>query len=281
MASVLIDATAPMGGVVDAAALPEMMAKQRQMQNKKMAYIPDVVKQTGRDNSVFIFNISSKPIMVDGASYGRFTIPRCEPGEAYSKPLQISGVPYEPYNMMGDVLDPQYHRPVYDGDSPGYDFACQLIMGYTEPSGEWKGQSMIADQSLERFGLGICMKWPPTEAEVAAAKMKRQKTMAKLVAQANEANALGQFREMQTPDHFIAAAELGKTSKECPWLQFSGIENMPAETKPTCPNCGESHNPGIARHSCGFVLNVELYNEYVLSGRLQGELIGEPTKKKQ
>lgn len=280
MPDILQAPTPPMGGVVDASLLPEMRAKQRQLQNKKVAYIPQAVKDAGVQEQVFIFNIGPRAINCNCASHGGRTIPACKPGEPYSKPLIISGMPYELYNKTGDVLDPMYHQPTYEGDSPGYDFALQIIMGYTEPDGTWKGQSMMAKNSLERFGLGICNQWPPTEDQVAAAKLKRQKTMAALIAEANEAHALGRFRDVATPDHYVAAAELKKTVAECAWLQFSGQANLPAqaEVKPICPNCGEPHNPGVVQHSCGFILNPKQYNAYVEQGLLNGAPI--PIQKK-
>jgi hypothetical protein len=245
------EATPPQSGFVSVKQAPELMARQKALNGaKKPAFIPDAIKRQSKEGQLYIFNVGPKWLEGSGASYGRMNVPPCLPegaevpkgylGKAgeYSAPLTVPGLPHEYYNKEGNTLDVQFHG---DGDiaDPGWDFACQVIGGFTDAKGQWEGKFLTASNSLERFGVGIARVWPPTEKDIALARKKMLAEYGKLVQQAREAHAVGKFSTIGTDDHFIAARALGLSKETELWMQFSAAD--PSTTKKTkaCPFCAE------------------------------------------
>src|SRR5215472_8108712 len=211
---------------------PEIARRQAELNRaKRPAYIPEAIKQESKQRELYIFQVGPKKLEGNGASYGAMIIPPClklgtetpkdykgKAGE-YSAPLTVPGIPYELVNREGNTLDPQFHG---DGDmaDPGWDFACQVIGGYTDAKGNWDGKFLHPSNSMERFGAGISRVWPPRLEDVELARRKWYKHCAGLCEEANQAHAVGQFSKVATEDHYVAAQVLGKTVSECSWLQF-------------------------------------------------------------
>ncbi len=232
-------ATGPQSGFVKASQLPELAAKQKSLNSaKKPAFIPNAIKRQSQETQLYIFNVGPKPQEGSGASYGRVMIPPCPEGREYSDAYVVAGLPHEYYNKEGNTLDAQFHG---DGEmeEPGFDWACQAIGGFTKPNGQWEGKFLHPSGSLEKFGVGISATWPPSSADIALAKKKMFAEYAKLVQQANEAHAVGKFASISTDDHFVAARALGKTEKDCRWMEFSASAAPVERQTKNCPSCAE------------------------------------------
>ncbi len=256
------EATGPQSGFVKMSQAPELMERQRKLNAaKKPAFIPTAIKKESAKSRLFIFNVGPKMLEGCGASYGTQMIHPCPEGREYSEPLVVEGLPHEYYNKEGNTLDIQFHG---DGDieDPGFDFACQVIGGYTDHRGQWNGKFLSASNSLERFGVGISRVWPPAKEDVALAKKKLMNRYAQDVQQANEAHAVGKFSAVATEDHFVAARALGKTPQECRWMEFSAE----VEKREACPKCRKPYDSGTVEHDCGFILDKKQYDKWVTEG---------------
>ena len=247
----------------------QMMERQRKLNSaKRPAYIPDAIKKESKKLQVYVFNVGPKLLEGNGSSYGRMMIKPCPEGEPHGPALTIPGLPHEYYNKEGNTLDVQFHG---DGQmtDPGWDFACQVIGGYTDASGKFDGKFLTPSNSLEKFGVGISRTWPPLKADVELAKRKMLKRYAELCEEANEAHAMGRFSTISTDDHFVAARALNKTPKECGWLQFSAAAQP--DTRESCPMCGEACEGEAVVHKCGFILDKKRYEQMVKDGLIAGK----------
>jgi hypothetical protein len=216
------------------------MARQKDLnRGKKPAFIPAAVKEQSKKGQLYIFNVGPKRLEGSGASYGTMMIQACPEDAEYSEPLIIPGMPHEYYNKEGNTLEVQFHGTEDDLD-PGYDFACQVMLGFTDAKGQWNGKFLSQSNSLEKFGVGISRVWPPAKEDIALARKKMHAEYAKLVQQAREAHAVGKLSSIVTDDHFIAAHALGLTAETERWLEFSAPATKPAapQTK-LCPSCAE------------------------------------------
>ncbi len=275
----LIDATPPMSGVFPAADLPKVMEAHKRIQSKKMGFVPSAIQKESDRGKLYLFSVSPRAIQCKGASYGPFHIPACKPGQEYSEPCVVPGLPLEQYNFHGNVMTPLFHGEDSGEENPGFDFACQLLRGWTDENGTWHGRHLLPGDSLEHQGAFISATPIPSREAIEAARQKRRKRLAEMVAEANQAYSVGRTKEIITPKHYEAAKELGKTAAECGWLQFTG--SAPATEEQNCPNCGKAYTGGTVTHGCGFVLDIQKYNQFVLEGRIAGTLIAEPESKKK
>ena len=275
------EATPPQGGFIRATQAPELMARQKALNSaKRPAFIPNAIKRESQETQLYVFNVGPKRLEGNGSSYGTMMIHPClaadatppanyegKPGE-YSAPLVIPGMPHEYYNKEGNTLDVQFHG---DGDieDPGWDFACQVIGGYTDARGQWEGKFLSKSNSLEKFGVGISRTWPPQKADVELARRKMHAEYQILVQQAREAHAVGRLSSVVTDDHFIAARTLGLSAKTERWMEFSAAP----EEKPTqqlCPKCRKGYEQGTVEHDCGFILDKKQYDQWVKDGLIAG-----------
>lgn len=252
MEPVLEEPTGPHGFFAPAGQAPDIARRQADLNRaKRPAYIPNAIKKESLERQLYVFTVGPKRLEGNGSSYGAMMIPPClaagkeggngyrgKPGE-YSAPLVIPGIPHEMYNREGNVLDVQFHG---DGDmeDPGWDFACQVIGGYTDAQGQWEGKFLSPSNSLERFGAGISRVWPPRKEDIDLARLKWFRHCAMLCEEANQAHAVGKFAAVATDDHYLAAQVLGKTVEDCSWLQFSAsAAPKPVVATKACPFCGE------------------------------------------
>lgn len=250
----------------------EMQAlQQRQAQlnrAKKPEYMPPAILKQSKESQLYIFNVGPKRLEGNGASYGSMQIPACPAGAEYSEPLAVAGLPHEYYNLEGNRLSAQFHGEG-DIEDPGWDFATQIIGGYTNAFGQFEGKMLNRSNSLERFGVGISRTWPPAKADVALARKKMLAEYSLLVQQAREAHAVGKLSSVITDDHYIAAAALGLTVETGErWLEFSAPAKQ--ETKELCPKCRKAYEARTVEHECGFILDMVMYNKWVAEGRIAG-----------
>lgn len=236
-------ATAPQSGFIPASRASELMAHQKMLNRaKKPAFIPRAIKEQSKQTQLYVFNVGPKRLEGSGASYGRMMIQPCPEGAEYSEPLVIPGMPHEYYNKEGNTLEVLFHGSDDDPD-PGYDFACQVMLGFTDAKGQWNGKFLHPGNSLERFGVGIARQWPPSKEEIALARKKMHVEYTKLVQAARDAHATGQLSKLLAQDgelYFTAARGLGLSSKTERWMEFASTPTEPEARKTKiCPACAE------------------------------------------
>lgn len=259
------------GFFAPASAMPAVAAKQRQLNRaQKPAYIPPAIKRESEERSLFIFSLWPRLLEGNSSSYGRMMIPACLPGKDHGEPLRIAGMPHEYYNVNGNRMEAQFHG---DGEmpEPGWDFAVQVLGGYTHPGRDGKpdplkfeGRNLQKAASLERMGVGIARQWPPSKQEIEFARAKKMQNYAELCQEANEAHARGRFSQIATDVYFEAAHALGKTPAECRWLELSAAAEP--DVRQNCPLCAKPYDAGTVKHDCGFILDKKQYDEWVKQG---------------
>ena len=245
----LEEATPPQGGFVRREQLPELRARQKNLNRVRKSFLPSAIKKESTRTQLYIFNVGPKLLEGNGASFGRMMIQPCAEGAEYSTPLVIPGMPHEWYRKEGNTMDVQFHGQGEDDEGnaimandPGFDFACQVIGGFTMPNGEWNGAFLPQGGSLEKFGVGISRTWPPPKEDVALAKQKLMREYALQVQKAREAHAHGRLASLpDIDDCFVAARALGLNPKDERWMEFSYVpeEKTAERTKKLCPECAE------------------------------------------
>jgi hypothetical protein len=226
------------------------MTKRQVMLNKgkRLPVIPRTVLRASDDTKVFIFNVGPKRQVLECASYGTKILLGCPVGRDYSDPVEIPGIPWEPYNVEGNKLEAQFHGE--DGqEDTGWDFAGQVI---------GVGKYLNPKQSMERFGVFRSRNNPPLPEEVERAKKRLFENYALEVAEANEAYAVGRFNAIRQDYHYEAARALGKSAAECKWLMDT-TENANTEI---CQFCGVGIKATVARcPNCKEIVNQAAYEE--------------------
>lgn len=205
---------------------------------RRLADIPDAIKQLSKEKQVFIFNVGPWAHTQLMGSFGTIRIPACKEGEPFSEPVLIDGIPTEQYPMN----EAQMTAMMYDGWTHAHE-----IIGI--------GKHLSPSNALTQYGVGVSREWPPSEEDLRGAQHALRNKLEDLVNEANLAMAQGPKIAEETirpEQHFIAARLLKKTVAECPWMnrsvkmaeriacQFCG-EPMGAEL-PKCPNCKEIVN---------------------------------------
>lgn len=258
--------TGPQVGFIPASEVPALFKRQAKLGDKRKAFLPPSVDALSKATQLYVFNVGPKR-QESVSSHGTMIVPACPKGARHSKALILPGVPYERYNMQGNVLDVQYHGNG-DLEDPGWDFACQVIGGYTHPNGQWEGQMLTKANSMERFGVGISRQWPPTEAEIEFARSKMLAHYSELANQAREAHAIGRLSSVVTADHYLAAKELDLTVETDPWLR--NVAPTKATPKDLCPKCRKPYEAGTVVHDCDYVIDMDQYEKWVREGRIAG-----------
>jgi hypothetical protein len=174
--------------------------------------------------TIKIFNIHDMGHNVSLGSLGNFYIQPCEPGQPYSKPLELQSMYIDEYP--------------YDMDLNGIKTAFNIIDG-AEVAKEVVGTAAHKDQTanLTRWGVFVAAGDEPTKAELDAAKTALTTSMVDLVAQADRIAMQGPLEAKNIGDHHRKAAAFLNQKRD--WTQVSGQLDQ-------CPACFESINPGSA-----------------------------------
>jgi hypothetical protein len=193
--------------------------------------VPDVLL---RGNTIKIFNIHDEAHVVSLGSLGTFLVKPCQPGQAYSEPLEIKPTYVDEY-------------PV-DMDMNGIKTAYNLVEG-TDVAKEIVGTAPHKDASanLTKLGVFIAAGDEPTQPELLRAKAELTKHMQHLVAQGDKIAMQGPMEANNISDSHRKAAKFLNQKRE--WSVVSGQLDQ-------CEACFESINPGsaVCRH-CGAVLD--------------------------
>jgi hypothetical protein len=204
----------------------------KQLNDWKLPALPNRSRQWAKERPIYIYNVSHKRWVREMGSLGAYTILPCEPGHEYNKPLKLDGIIFEtiPVQMLPKKME---YREL-----DGMDVA-QNIIG--------TAKFLSANDAIDQWGVFISESDPPTYDEIFAAKAKLMAKAHKLVADGDAFYAAGpkDASENISIDHRWA---LDHTKQNRPWKQQSTLMEE-------CPGCGEAIKPGIAKHTCGAILN--------------------------
>jgi hypothetical protein len=230
--------------------------------NNKVRKVPPVlpsVQKASDDNPVFIMNVGPFKQRREMGSKGPVFLKACPEDQEYCICHRLGGIERELY--------PNDETTMRFIEDDGFAVA-QDILGI--------GISLDARAALTKMGFFISRSEKPTAAELKAAKGHLRQYLEGLIKEMNEAHRAGpkERRDVEAPEHFEAARILKKTKAECPWIEDGGQD----VSRETCPNCKGLYDVGTVTHSCGFVLDVKTYNEWIEEGRIQGTVIGKSKK---
>jgi len=224
-----------------------VIERQRTLNSRTIPPELPTVKELSEKTQVYIFNVGPWAHTQFMGSLGRFIIPACEEGKAYSKALIIPGIVSELY--------PETERSMKREMSDGYEVALQII---------GVGAHMAPSNALTRYGVAVSRQWPPTKEEIATAfEALRKGELEALIREANTAMATGPQALEQvmgnSDRHYIAARLLKKTTAECPWLARTAVSNS---QNIDCKFCGEPMKPNLAKcPNCKEIVNQALYEK--------------------
>lgn len=213
------------------AAIAASKAKEHEWNLKdSLVFTPDAHVMLAPPYKVYIFNIAPLQHRVEKGSAGTFTIPECEMGESYGKPLILPSV----------VMDSYFVESEMKTHSVSGEFMAQDIVHPTI------GANWSFGQNLDDLGVFWTKNNPPTEKEIGVARTRMEATFRKLLSMASSIETTGKFEDI-TPLMRIAAAYFGE---DRPW-------NKIYKKLSDCPGCGDPVKAGIIRHSCGYVFDAD------------------------
>ena len=178
--------------------------------------------------NVYIFNIFPASFTVRKGSLGTFVIPECPQGERVSKPLVLDPWPASSYWSVAEDCMKLWHD---EGK-----FVAQDIV-HPQIGNDWS-----YGQNLDDYGVFWTMNKVPTDAEIAAARVKMESYFRMLLAEATKMETNGDLEKI-TPHMRLAATYFGE---DRPWNK---IFKKTAE----CSFCGLPMKEGIVIHGCGAV----------------------------
>lgn len=226
--------------------------------------VPAELEDWAKEHPIHVFNCSPETFRIHHPIMGVVTIHGCEEGKEYSQATIIPGL--IPYGVRVEMTTAELRH------ESGRQFAVDLVGLGAFKDGKkslWaRGVFIAANDTFEpnevkSFKIGsvhgkhssislpvwVDMKIgetseEPTRAEVKAARKRAADWDRYLVAEADSYHDQGASKEIQA-EHRHAARRLGQVR---PWDQ-------PLIAMQDCPGCGAKVPPGIARHSCGAILD--------------------------
>lgn len=188
--------------------------------NSKIIYnVPEELKDSGAP--LLIFNVSPFPYPRSMGSYGQFLIQACKDGQKYSAPVTIPRVIYDMYHesMFKMIATPDSGKKL-----------AQDIVGI--------GPYHAPGEDLTKWGVFLAAGEKPTEAELAEANRKFDRTCDFLITEADGYWNQGPSEYRNVSDmHRFAAKRRGQTDK--PWARE-------VQQLKSCPVCGNQIVPEAA-----------------------------------
>ena len=183
----------------------------------------------------YIFNVYPKAWDVPLGGLGTFHIPACPEGKEHSEPLVVKGMTRDEYDL-GDGQGRMSWNAI-----PGDKLASAIV-------GLDSGSTALGTFTTNRewWGVFISDSKVPTEAQLAEARKKLTALMTIYLEQGDQLAAQGKLAD-------IGANE----RKACQFLNQKRSWAQLPEKMDNCPGCGEPIKPGIVKHSCGAILDME------------------------
>jgi hypothetical protein len=199
--------------------------------------IPDFVQEMAKQKQHYIYNVGPFAWPVSHGTTGSFTIPACDEGKPYSKPLILDGIVFETYIVAEGTL------ASYQWD--GKKIALETL---------GVGQRRSPVQSLIAWGCFLAEGEKPTSAELKAANDALDQKASDLVSEARLAWQQNQATAWQTitKAHRYGATRLKLSASDDKWLgEYSPTKevqcgacfvNIPNAKATICHNCKSALN---------------------------------------
>lgn len=236
------------------AAIAAARAREAEL-NGTLVYTPDnAAYSNDPPYKVYIYNMGPMQHTVEKGSAGTFILKACEGGADYVLA----------YTLPSVWRDTWFQEQEMKTHSVSGEFmAVDIVHPVTAHIGAGKTWwSMGAN--LDDIGVFWTRNNPPTDAEVAAARDKMEKTYRKLLNMAASIEAAGRIDDI-TPLMRVAASYFGEDRA------WNKIYKKTAE----CPGCGEPAKAGIIRHPCGYVFDPD---RALLAGMISEDLHAQMVK---
>ena len=218
---------------------PAQLEQESQALNARLngtrEYKPESYESALIGPNVYIFNIFPSSFTVRKGSMGTFIIPACPTGERVSKPLVLDPWPASSYwDVATDCMKLKHEKG---------DFLAQDIV-HPQIGNDWS-----YGQNLDDYGVFWTMNKVPTDAEIAAARVKMETYFRMLLAEATKMEVAGNLNAI-TPHMRLADTYFNPTSPS----KWNTMYSRPVG----CPFCGLPMTPNTIIHSCGNVLNYRM-----------------------
>jgi hypothetical protein len=217
--------------------------------------VPDWIKEQAEKECIHIYNVGPWRLTRNMGSWGLATVPACPAEKQYVQMNPIADYSAVPAVFHEDLI--QDEHAMFKRQIGGM-FVAEQILGI--------GTHMHKQDSWIPMGVFIgSVRGPdaePTKAELEAANKALTEQLWRYFNDAND--CLPHLRQNMIDDehHRYAARRLGRI--DVLWMAAdSPIKRI------DCPNCGTKTNEGITQcPACKFILNTEVYDRWVLEGRI-------------
>ncbi len=195
----------------------------------------------------------------------------CYVGDApASNELALTGFPRKRWSVQGRKPDERYVSVWIEDQvsivNHGTTMSGKPLTHEVPEPGEVLAKGLINSKEQRDAGWFVAAGDKPTEAELKAAEVLRDKERVRLVGEARTLFRANKPNQITDPMRW-AADRLGL--KE-PWLPLSGL---------TCPACGTSLMPGVALCSaCGYIVDEEKFRTLRFAPRPVTPLAPEPVE---
>lgn len=219
--------------------------------NGTLVYTPDnAALAADPDYKVYVYNLGPMLHEVPKGSAGTFRIEGCPDDQPYGGPLILPSVWRDSY-----FVEQEMKTHSVSGEFMAQDLVHPVTAHIGAGKTWW---SMGAN--LDDLGVFWTRNYPPTEAEMIAARGKMEATYRKLLHMATSIEAAGRIDDI-TPLMRIAASYFGEDRA------WNRIYKKMLE----CPGCGEPAKAGIIKHPCGYIFDPD---RAVLAGMITEEQHG-------
>lgn len=207
------------------------------LNSRKRKPIPAYFDDAAKFPPVYIFNIYDMEHSVPLGGLGSFLIPACELGAEYSAPCVVKGFIADEYDEA-DGNGKMSWNP-----EQGADVAKDVVgIGSSNP------QMGSYTTNREWWGVFIAKGEKPSDEELSDAKKKLDQMMTHLVMEGDRLALQGPEGLKQIGPVHRRAVQWKKQKRD--WATLP-------ETMIDCPGCGDPIKPGVVKHSCGAILDME------------------------
>lgn len=207
------------------------------LNSRKRKPIPAYLEDAAKFPPVYIYNIYDMAHEVPLGGMGTYRIPACEPGAEYSEPCIVKGFIADEYDEA-DGNGKMSWNP-----EQGSDVAKDVVgIGSSSP------QMGSYTTNRQWWGVFIAAGEKPTAEELASAKAKLDQMQTHLVME-------GDGLALQGPEGIKQIGPVHRRAVQ--WKKQKRDWATLPETMVDCPGCGDPIKPGVVKHSCGAILDMD------------------------
>jgi hypothetical protein len=214
----------------------QYVSREAQRRNGKIVpVLPGVLKDLCTKPFYYIFNVGPWKWTQQLGGRGTRTVQACPEGESYGPALELPKLDNE--TVAADM------NKMENRQEDGLAVVDAVLQ---------RGWGCRPEHSLENWGVGVTLQWPPSAQDIAAATKKLNMKFDELIAEADKAHEQREYKEI-TEFHRLAARRRAVNKA---WL------NENPDMVP-CGACGMQVMQNIAKcPHCRATLNVELAKKF-------------------